>query len=198
MADPNFGPMDATRRRRLKTDRRDARGLTASPSPRLDAANGPGSPRALASASDHAPAASLIVPPRDILRASRARESRTLGSVRANAEWLSYSTTTDGGPEDGRGALGPAADFRHSFGQGRRPPLLVGRSRRDVSPPEISRAGMAELGDAPDSKSGAAEAAWGFDSPSRHQFHAHLPPPVGRRLGRAGPRVCYGVCYLAG
>jgi hypothetical protein len=30
---------------------------------------------------------------------SRVRESRTPGSVRAKAEWLSYSTTTSGRPD---------------------------------------------------------------------------------------------------
>src|SRR5207237_8981532 len=47
-------------------------------------------------ASDHSPLGGADAMTRVTLGKSRVRESRTPGSVRAKAEWLSYSTTTGG------------------------------------------------------------------------------------------------------
>src|SRR6266567_579609 len=52
------------------------------------------------------------------------------------------------------------------------------RVSRDIMVPAFERAGVAELADAPDSKSGAAKAAWGFNSPLQHQKLRALFLPV--------------------
>ena len=44
--------------------------------------------------------------------------------------------------------------------------------------PAFERAGVAELADAPDSKSGAVKTAWGFNSPLQHQLPRALFLPV--------------------